>query len=95
MSSERVKQRLEKLRSLVKRSENQRRYVSEFSNAEYMQWTVVDLNRIEKGNTLIPNSINQNVIWCEDNCQDEFVFYRKSIYFKNADDAAYFLVVWQ
>lgn len=95
MSSERVKQRLEKLRSLVKRSENQRRYVSEFSNAEYMQWTAVDLNRIEKVNTLIPNSINQNVIWCEDNCQDEFVFYRKFIYFKNPDDAAYFLVVWQ
>jgi hypothetical protein len=95
MASSRTQSTLERLRSLTKRSKNQRRYVSEFNNSEYTSWTMVDLNKLPKKETLIPNSVNSNVIWCEDNCQDEFVFYRKCIYFKNQDDAAFFLVIWQ
>jgi hypothetical protein len=95
MASSRTQSTLERLRSLVKRSKNQRRYVSEFSHNEYESWTLVDLGKLPPQKTLIPNSVNSNVIWCEDNCQDEFVFYRRRIYFKSSDDAAYFLVVWQ
>ncbi len=95
MASSRTQSTLERLRSLAKRSKNQRRYVSEFNNFEYTSWTIIDLNKLSKKETLIPNSVNSNVVWCEDNCQDEFVFYRKCIYFKNPDDAAYFLVIWQ
>lgn len=95
MASERTKTLIERLRSLGKRSENQRRYISEFTHDEYKHWVLVDLGKLPKKETLIPNSVNSNIIWCEDNCQDEFVFYRKCIYFKNPDDAAYFLVVWQ
>jgi len=95
MSSPRVAQRLEKLRSLTKRSNTPRRFVSEFPSKEFEAWTHVDINKLERQDTLIARSVHNYIMWCQETCQDEFVMYRKIIYFKNPTDAAYFLVVWQ
>jgi hypothetical protein len=94
--SNRVQQRLERLRQLVPSSKKKRMYVSEFPDKSFQQWHSVDCSRIDRsGNhTLIQGSVNHFMIWCEENCSGKYVLYRKIIWFEKEEDATFFLMVW-
>ena len=96
MTSSRVQERLDRLRSLVSEQKQNRMYVSEFPDKSFQQWHSVNCSKIDSGvtDTLIRGSVNHFMIWCEENCSGKYVLYRKIIWFENEQDATLFLMVW-
>lgn len=93
--SNRVQQRLERLRQLVPNNKKKRMYVSEFPDKSFQKWHSVDCAKLSgEVKTLIQGSINHYIDWCENNCDSKFVVYRKVIWFEKEEDATFFLMVW-
>jgi len=95
----RTQERLARLRALVVKKEVKRRFPSDYSNEEYLQWTAMSCGTVQYDNApLIKGTghLTQLVDWCDDNCNGVYVIARgEKVYFKEETDAAIFALVWK
>ena len=95
----RVKERLSKLRSIVKPKKPKRRFVSDFDNEEYLKWTSVSCKGVDYGQTHLVKGagrLGELVDWCDYNCTRFYIIGMNDIiFFENENDAAMFTLVWK
>jgi hypothetical protein len=93
----RTKELLERLRQIQGKVNVRRRFISDFKNKEFLNWTNVSKADISFKNELIPGAGALTVLidWCNDNCQSYYVVYQGELYFQDDTDAAMFIMVWK
>jgi hypothetical protein len=96
----RVQERLLSLRKIVGPEKNpKRRFVSDFDNEEYLEWTPISSNNVDYGVTPLVKGagrLGELVDWCDDNCKGIYIIARANkIYFEDENDAAMFALVWK
>jgi len=96
---ERVKERLSKLRSIVKPKNPKRRFVSDYDNGEYLKWTNISCKNVDYGETHLVKGagrLGELVDWCDDNCNKLYILGMDDIiFFEDENDAAMFTLVWK
>ena len=96
---ERVKERLSKLRSIVKPKNPKRRFPSDFNNEEYLEWTSISSDNVDYEVTPLVKGagrLGELVDWCDDNCNKLYIIGKANkIYFEDENDAAMFTLVWK
>ena len=96
---ERVKERLSKLRSIVKPKNPKRRFVSDYDNGEYLKWTNISCKNVDYGETHLVKGagrLGELVDWCDDNCNKLYILGMDDIiFFEDENDGAMFTLVWK
>ena len=92
-----VKERLDRLRAIRGEIRTRRKFFSDFSNKEFLEWTSVSKENIKFEGELVPGSgvLTELIDWCNDNCESHYVAYRGDLYFEDEQDAAMFIMVWK
>lgn len=92
-----VKERLDRLRAIRGEIRTRRKFFSDFSNKEFLEWTAVSKENIKFEGELVPGSgvLTELIDWCNDNCDSHYVAYRGDLYFEDEQDAAMFIMVWK
>ena len=92
-----VKERLDRLRAIQGKIDYRRKFLSDFNNKEFLEWTPVSKENIKFENELVPGSgvLTELIDWCNENCSGHYVAYRGDLYFEDENDAAMFIMVWK
>ena len=88
---------LERLRQIQGNIAVRRRFMSDFKEKEFLNWTHVSKADISFKNELVPGAgaLTELIDWCEDNCKGYYVVHRGELFFQEDNDAAMFIMVWK